>query len=238
MNNINNARSQSFLYDELNRISTAKTQATTGTYAWGLKYGYDAWANLLSESVIQGSTYTLSVAATGKNQLSVFSYDNAGNLLSDGTNSYTYNAENEIVTAAGLTYTYDGAGNRVKKSSGKLYWYGGGIDPLSESDASGNITEEYIFFNGRRAAMLTLSTSSVDYYVEDQIGSSRVVTNSSGVVQDDSDFTPYGTELSFSSSSGCNTDSCPHRVNSPDSLPFLEILATWAERAMIRCICG
>jgi hypothetical protein len=69
-NNINTARSQSFLYDELNRIPTAKTQATTGTYAWGLKYGYDAWANLHSESVTQGSAYTLSVAATGKNQLS------------------------------------------------------------------------------------------------------------------------------------------------------------------------
>jgi RHS repeat-associated protein len=201
-NNINTARSQSFLYDELNRISTAKTQATTGTYAWGLKYGYDAWANLLSESVTQGSAYTLSVAATGKNQLSGYSYDAAGNLLSDGTNSYTYNAENEIVTAAGVTYTYDGDGDRVQKSSGKLYWYGGGINPLAESDASGNINEEYIFFNGRRAAMLTISTSAVDYYVEDQIGSSRVITNSSGAIQDDCDFSPFGTETCYSSASG------------------------------------
>jgi RHS repeat-associated protein len=127
--------------------------------------------------------------------------------------AHTYKGEGELasVTAGSATvlYTYDGGGNRVQKANSgtppspyKLYWYGGGIDPLSESDASGNITEEYIFFNGRRAAMLTISTSAVDYYVEDQIGSSRVVTNSSGVVQDDSDFTPYGTELSYSSGSG------------------------------------
>jgi RHS repeat-associated protein len=120
--------------------------------------------------------------------------------------AHTYKGEGELasVTAGSATvlYTYDGAGNRVQRSSGKLYWYGGGIDPLSESDASGNITEEYIFFNGRRAAMLTISTSAVDYYVEDQIGSSRVITNSSGAIQDDSDFTPYGTELSYSSGSG------------------------------------
>ncbi|HEV3219393.1 MAG TPA: hypothetical protein VGZ48_06450 [Candidatus Acidoferrales bacterium] len=167
----------------MNRVSTAKTQATTGTYAWGLKFGYDAWANLLSESVTQGSAYTLSVAATSKNHLSGYSYDAAGDLLSDGTNSYTYNAENEIVTAAGVTYTYDVDGNRVQKATTgtpyKLYWYGIGSDPLSESDASGNLTAEYIFFGGARIAMLNLSTGAVSYYVEDHLGSPRVITNAS-----------------------------------------------------------
>ncbi len=33
-NNINTARSQSFTYDELNRVLTAKTLATSGTYSW------------------------------------------------------------------------------------------------------------------------------------------------------------------------------------------------------------
>ena len=46
-NNRNTARSQTFTYDELNRVSTAQSQATSGTYAWGLSFGYDPWANLI-----------------------------------------------------------------------------------------------------------------------------------------------------------------------------------------------
>jgi hypothetical protein len=64
----------------------------------------------------------------------------------------TYDGENRIKTTAGVTYTYDGDGNRVKKSSGKLYWYGSGSVILDESDATGNITNEYIFFGGKRLA--------------------------------------------------------------------------------------
>ncbi len=44
-----------------------------------------------------------------------------------------------MTTAAGVTYTYDGDGKRVQKSTGKLYWYGVGSDPLIESDADGKL---------------------------------------------------------------------------------------------------
>jgi hypothetical protein len=156
-NNINTARSQTYTYDELNRVTTAKTSATSGTYSWGLAFTYDPWANLLSASVTQGSAYSFSVYADGSNRIhntgGTFTYDAAGNLTADPVNSaYTYNAEGELTAAAGVTYTYDGDGNRVKKSSGKLYWYGVGSDPLSESDASGNLTNEYIFLNGARTS--------------------------------------------------------------------------------------
>jgi RHS repeat-associated protein len=215
-NNINTARSQSFTYDELNRVSTANTQATTGTYAWGLKFGYDAWANLLSATTTQGSATNLCVNAAVSNRLTTtcqgstsFTYDAAGDMTYDGRNYYAFNGEGElasITSAANTTYTYDGDGNRVQKATTgtpyRLYWYGIGSDPLSESDASGNLTAEYIFFNGRRAAMLNISTSAVSYYVEDHLGSSRVITNASGAIQDDSDFTPYGGENDYQSSSG------------------------------------
>ncbi len=200
-NNITTARSQSYTYDALNRVSTAQTVATSGTYAWGLSFGYDAWANLLTATVTQGSAYTLSVSATGKNQLSGYSYDAAGNMLNDGVNTYTYDAENHILTAAGVTYTYDGDGERVQKSSGMLYWYGDGSDALDETDTSGNLLDEYIFFGGARIARRD-SSSNVDYYFADHLGSAHVVTNAAGTIQDDSDFYPYGGERSYTSSSG------------------------------------
>ena len=209
-NNITNGRSQSFTYDEINRVSTAKTTATSGTYSWGLQFGYDPWANLLSASVTQGSAYSFSVYADVSNRIhntgSTFTYDAAGNLTSDpinsSANSYTYNAEGELSSAVGVTYTYDGEGSRVQKSSGKLYWYGTSSDALSESDSSGNLTGEFIFLGGARIAMLTLSAGTVNYYISDHLGSSHIVTNSSGTVMDDSDFYPYGGERSYTSSSG------------------------------------
>jgi RHS repeat-associated protein len=203
-NNINAARSQSFTYDELNRILTARTQATTGTYAWGLNFGYDAWADMLNASVSQGSAYTLSAAIDPthpNNRLLGYSYDASGNMLSDGNNNYTFDAESQLKTAANTTYTYDGNGNRVQKSNGKLYWRGDGSDSLDETDASGNLTDEYIFFGGKRIARRDPS-NNVDYYFDDHLGTTHVVTNASGTIQDDSDFYPFGGERPYLSSSG------------------------------------
>jgi YD repeat-containing protein len=65
------------------------------------------------------------------NQLTGYTYDAAGNMTSDPTDSVisTYDPENRIATAtkSGVTtaYTYDDDGNRVEKSSGgggALYW--------------------------------------------------------------------------------------------------------------------
>ncbi len=197
-NNRDTTRTQNFTYDTLNRIATANTQATTGTNAWGLQFGYDIWANLLSATVTQGSAPMLSQTADGNNRIVGFCYDAVGNLLAQSappcpSPTYAYNAESQMTSTAGVTYSYDGDGKRVKKSSGKLYWYGMGSDPLDETDASGNITNEYIFFGGKRIAKRDAS-GNVDYYFADHLGTSRVVTNSSGTILDDSDFYPFGGE--------------------------------------------
>ena len=192
-NNLNTDRTQNFTYDELNRIKTAQTQATTGQYAWGLSFGYDIWANLLSASVTQGSAPTLSVAATANNRMVGYSYDATGNLLNDGSFSYSYDAENRMKTGAGVNYTYDGDGKRVQKSSGKVYWYGMGSDPLTETDGAGNNPVEYVFFGGKRIARRD-SSANVYYYFADHLGTSHVVKSATGVVLDDFDFYPFGGE--------------------------------------------
>ncbi len=67
------------------------------------------------------------------------------------------------------------------------------------TDVSGSTTAEYIFFGGKRIAMLPAG-GSAQYYVEDFLGSSRVVTQSNGVVCYDADLTPFGGELPYTSS--------------------------------------
>jgi RHS repeat-associated protein len=151
-----------------------------------------------------GSAMPLTLAINVSNRITTagFSYDLAGNLTADVTSSYAWNAESEIKTAAGVNYTYDGDGNRVQKSNGKIYWYGAGTEILDESDASGNFTDEYVFFGGKRVAHRTVSSGSITYYAEDFLGSTRVMTTSVGAVCYDADFYPYGGEKVI-------TNTCP-----------------------------
>ena len=136
------------------------------------------------------------------------SYDSAANLLNDGASNYSYDAESRIASAASVNYTYDGDGNRVEKSTGKLYWYGTGSSVLDESDSFGNITSEYVFFGGNRIAreQFTVTcpaqTPSSQYYLADALGTARSLTDSFGNILDDSDFYPFGGQRVIASSSG------------------------------------
>ena len=122
------------------RIATAATQVGTGSNAWGLSYGYDAWANLLTATVTQGTAPALNVSVNTQNHITNpgFAYDAAGNLTSDGFTAYSWDAEGHLKGAGATTYTYDEDGKRVEKITGKLYWYGGTGLPVTEIDLTGN----------------------------------------------------------------------------------------------------
>ena len=198
-NNRDSTRNQSFTYDVLNRVATAQTASTSGTKCFGETFGYDAWGNLLSIGGLSGyagcTQELLSAGASLSNQISTNAYDIAGNMTTGG---YTYDPENRLLTAGGVTYTYDGDGRRVKKSSGKLYWYGMGSDVLDETDLTGSTANsafnEYIFFDGERTARRDFS-NNVFYYFGDHLGTSRVIAQSgqsAGCY--DADFYPFGDE--------------------------------------------
>jgi RHS repeat-associated protein len=99
-----------------------------------------------------------------------------------------------------MSYTYDGNGERVLKSNTstgaavKRYWSMAG-NTLAEGDASGNLTAEYIYFGGRRVARIDLPANTVHYYLSDHLGSTSIVANAAGVVEEESDYYPFGTEV-------------------------------------------
>jgi RHS repeat-associated protein len=197
-NNRNTSRTQLFTYDNLDRVATAKTQGTSGGYCWGQSFGYDRYGNLLTATVTQCSAPSLSLSVNTNNQItnSGFSYDATGNLKGDGTNSYTWNAEDRPTVIGSTTYKYDGGFLRVYKSSGTLEWPDEACTkPLvAETDTSGNTTAEYIWFAGQLIAHRD-SSGNVYFHYSDHLASGRVMTNSAGVTQQESDFYPFGGEL-------------------------------------------
>ena len=116
VNGLDGNRTQNFLYDNLNRI----TQANTSGPSWGETFTVDPWGNLTNRGLVSGkNTYEpLNAAVDNNNRVAGLGYDGAGNLTSDGTNTYVYDDENRITSTGGYTYSYDANGQRIRKMGG------------------------------------------------------------------------------------------------------------------------
>jgi RHS repeat-associated protein len=212
-NNLDTTRSQNFTYDQLNRISSAQTtstHATSAAHCWGEVYNVDTWGNLLSIAATANSAYVGCIEESGftktadvDNRVSGLSYDLSGNTIGDGTYAYIWDGESQLKSAGGVNYLYDGNGRRVAKVGSKLYWYGLGGEILAETNVAGALTAEYIYFGGQRVSMIPVGSTPY-YYVEDLLGSSRVVTTSAGITCYDSDFYPYGGERAYTNTCSQN----------------------------------
>jgi len=205
INNKDGSRTQAFRYDQLNRLTAAWTPQAGTANSWANQYQYDPWGNLLQKVQIPNwPGEALGVTVNGNNQVTSWCYDAAGNVVgSSACPSFTniYDGQNRLTSAqnnTGITtsYDYDANGQRVKKSNGStntLYWYGPGGEVLEETDLSGNLQNEYVFFGGKRIARYS-ATNGYSYYFADHLGSADVVTDASGNIKEESDYYPFGGE--------------------------------------------
>lgn len=216
-NNVTPGLGESFTYDSLNRILSAATSSSSASGCWGESFGPsgapppgppdDRWSNLTQINLTQCSGGILSViASTTTNQITTtgYQYDAAGNMTQEAGTvgySYTFNAENRLINASGMSggpwsYVYDGNGLRVKKSNsagGTLYWRSITGDTIAETDLNGNVTSEYVFFAGRRIGRRDAS-NNVYFYYTDQVGSTTSITAGNGAACYIATFAPYGEE--------------------------------------------
>jgi RHS repeat-associated protein len=202
LNDVDSTRSAAYTYDPLNRLLQANTINTTSANCWGETSSIDAWGNLYGRAAapgMAGNCYTegLSATVTTNNQLSGngMLYDAAGNVTHDNLgNLPSYDAENRIATVAGFTYYYDADGTRMEKaagSSGTMYWPGPS-GTLAETDLTGAINEEYVYFNGERIARVDRPTATVHYYFSDHLQSTSVIASPTAAVQEQCFYYPYG----------------------------------------------
>jgi RHS repeat-associated protein len=167
---VDSGRTAGYSYDALARLSGASTSGSSGFPAWGLSFGYDRYGNRTAQTVTAGSapSNSLSVDSTTNRLTNTgFSYDSNGNMTNDGVNTLVYDAENHLasINSSAATYTYDGNGLRVQKSSGGAttnYIFSGG-KPIAEY-ASGAATtapkSEYLYSGGQLLAEYRTTTSS------------------------------------------------------------------------------
>jgi RHS repeat-associated protein len=201
-NNKDANRTQTFTYDSLNRIKSGWSTANTGALSWGENYTIDPWGNLMI-SPMGGKAHggNFQCAGDNANRATCLSYDPAGNVTANGGTAYSYDQENRLSSTAGTNYLYDANGNRVKKSSGStgtLYWYASpGI--IAETDLTGALKSEYVFFAARRVARIDSPGNSVHYYLADHLSSTTMVVSAAGVSEEESDYSPFGSEYQVTS---------------------------------------
>jgi RHS repeat-associated protein len=181
-------RTQSFIYDPLNRLITAGDNGH-----WANSYTYDAWGNLTNKTQGSPAGEYMNQPADTNNHLSGLTYDAAGNVINDGLGGiFAFDGENRIKTAGNVTYTYDAYGRRIQKSSGTNYWYGPGGQVFAETDPTGNWTN-YIFFGSQRLARNV--NGDIKYYITDHLHSTAMFVDKAGTlaaIMDDNDMYPWG----------------------------------------------
>lgn len=195
-------RTQTFSYDQLNRIASAADTGTTtqaclahppSLPAYSETYSIDPWGNLQETAgTLSGSqsftfTYTPSAgnpSGGGGNQVTGtgVQYDSAGNMQSDGppfNDGYQYRADGLISGSNGATYTYDALGQRVQKINGSTtteYIYFGGL-LLAEYSPSGDSWTDRIYGPGGALATVAGTQNAVPVYrVSDHLGSLGLTT--------------------------------------------------------------
>ncbi len=220
-------------YDNASRVSSRQYNVA-GTPN-GVTYTYDAAGNrvqLGSNWARTGLPATMSSATyDGADQLQTWNgsalpagaFDANGNLVNDGTNTYTWNARNQLVGVSGgvsASFLHDAFGRRIRKTLGttatKVVFYDG-LNPVQELDASGNVTANLLtglgideFF---RRSTISGGTTTNRSVLSDALGSTLALTDDSGALQTQYRYEPFGRESLFSGS----VDSNPYQFTGRDN---------------------
>jgi RHS repeat-associated protein len=183
---------QTFGYDQLNRLTTSQEGAS-----WSQTNSYDRYGN----RSIMGGGLTFN-ANNNRITTAGYTYDAAGNLTDDSPHAYTFDAENKIIKVDNVSaYVYDGEGQRVRKLLGEnlRFVYDMGGKQIAEFDGStGALKKEYIY--GASGLIATIEPTAVNangtrYTTSDHLGSPRVITDASAIVKSRHDYMPFGEEL-------------------------------------------
>jgi YD repeat-containing protein len=201
-----------YVYDPLYRLTEANY--STGDY---YHYTYDAVGNRTEQQSLIGSVpLTTNYLYDDANRLTsvnavTYTWDNNGNLLNDGVNTYTYDSANRLKTIvnpqSSIVNQYNGLGDRLTQNGVNftLDLNTGLTQVLNDG------TNQYLYGVGRISQVNT-TTLITDYFLTDALGSVRQLTDSQGEITLASAYEPYG---SVSQSAGSRLRLSPSRKGQP-----------------------
>lgn len=212
----------SYAYDDFNRLTGGSATAGVDN---GLTLGwtYDRYGNRWAQNANCSSGNCGGVSAAqpqlsfaNSNQVVGWSYDADGNLLNDGRNSYTYDAEGRVVTLNGAqTYMYDAEGRRVAKYSGgsisSIYLLGLGGEQVTELTSSGGWKHSNLFAPGGRLVASYegpngTAAAGYHFHLTDWLGTERMQTTAAGAQEETCASYPFGDGLNCTGTSADATE--------------------------------
>lgn len=202
-----------YAYDNDSHV-TGITYSMSGNQVSNLNYSYDSDGRVTRKteslsstgmpSAVTGNTFNADNAMTGFNGATL-SYDANGNLTSDGTNTYTWDARNHLTAISGgstASFAYDALGRRAQKiingtSTQFLYDRSNPVQELQGGTPSANLlTGLGIDERFQR----TDSAGPRDYLI-DILGNTLALTDSSGTIQTSYTYEPFGNTTTSGASS-------------------------------------
>lgn len=189
----------------------AASQLTELTYKHGttvlgnLTYAYDGngrrthvggtYARTGLPQAVASATYNAANRQTAFGNQAL-TYDLNGNLTNDGSNSYTWNARNQLVSMTGpsltASFAYGSFGNRVNRTINSLttsFLYDGN-NMVQES--LGSTPTANILLGGLDEAFVRTDASGTSTPLIDALGSTLALVDSAGAVQTQYTYDPFG----------------------------------------------
>lgn len=203
---------QTLTYDDLDRLLTANGPYGTGGANSTFTYAYNEIGNMTVNPQVGTYTYPASNPTTVRPHAAIvagpypITYDNNGNVLTmtDPTGFFgynaTYNTDNRPSSVTTIfasvpttsTFIYDGDGGRVKKIVGNTTTRY--ISKLYECETTGANTScsRFIWAGDTRIATVAVTSGTVHYWHGDHLGSSSMITDSTGAKVQALSYYPYG----------------------------------------------
>jgi RHS repeat-associated protein len=202
-----------YIYDAGSRLSglTYRNGATT---LGALIYAYDlasnlrqtggAWARTGLPPALASATYD-----AANRQLTfggqTLTYDLNGNLTGDGTNTYTWNARNELAAITGpvpATFVYDALGRRQRKTIGATVtdFVYDDLNPIRELVGSSAI--DFLAGLAIDEYLLRVTEGVTEHFLADGLGSTLALATGAGAVATEYSYEPFGTASASGATSG------------------------------------
>ena len=195
-------------YDNASELTGLSYAQGNDTALGNLAYGYDGDGRINSK----GGTFATDVAPTPTAQPGTFdlndretsfngqalSYDSNGNLTFDGTNTYAWNARNQLTQisqngVAQLTYAYDPFGRRISKTvqggTPTQYLYDG---DNAVQETQGSNVNAILTGLGVDERFARTDVTGRTYFLTDVLNSTLALTDATGAIREQYSYDPYG----------------------------------------------